>query len=108
MEKFLSIPVLDAGAALNQEQLVSIKDVVSVTQTTTTAVTLAYINTKVVTLNFAVATAIPLLAVSVQDAMSEALKTGWTNVSTKYFPVGSSTDPTTGIVTNPLASIAIN
>ena len=89
MEKFLSIPVLDAGAALNQEQL-------------------AYINTKVVTLNFAVATAIPLLAVSVQNAMSEALKTGWTNVSTKYLPVGSSTNPTTGVVTNPLASIAIN
>jgi len=108
MEKFLSIPVLDANGANNQEQLVSIKDVVSVTQTSTTAVTLAYINTKIATLTFAVATAPPLLAVSVQNAMSEALKTGWTNVATKYFPVGSTTAPTTGIVTNPLASIAIN
>jgi|TARA_R110000764_G_scaffold227349_1_gene317446 hypothetical protein len=108
MEKFLSIPVLDANGANNQEQLVSIKDVVSVTQTTTTAVTLAYINTKIVTLNFAVATSLPLLADSIQNAMSEALKTGWTNVATQYFPVGSTTAPTTGIVTNPLSSITIN
>jgi len=52
MEKFLSIPVLDAGATLNQNQLVSITGIKRIGQPTTTTATLIYLDGEVTTLTW--------------------------------------------------------
>ncbi len=82
MEKFLKIPVTN-----EQKQLVSVLDVKLVEQASTTTVTLAYGSGKVITLTHA---AVPAgseaMRDAVQDAMVEALATGWTAVSFDYIP----------------------
>ncbi len=82
MEKFLKIPVTN-----EQKQLVSVLDVKLVEQASTTQVTLAYGSGKVITLTHA---AVPAgseaMRDAVQDAIVEALATGWTEVFYDYVP----------------------
>ena len=112
MEKFLSIPVLDANAANSQFQLVSITGLRHVGQATTTTVVLDYLGGKKVTLTYPVATATPILLESIQTAVQEALETGWTNVVEPHIPHGAIVPPlvspaTKVVITNPLSAIAI-
>jgi len=82
MEKFLKIPVTN-----EQEQLVSVLDVKLVEQASTTTVTLAYGSGKVVTITHAaISASSEAMRDAVQDAMVEALATGWTEVSYDYVP----------------------
>jgi len=105
MEKFLSIPVLDAGGTLNQDQLVSISNIVTIGQTTTSAVAITYLDGKVVTLTWPSTYASPILEISVQNAVTRGLESGWTNVSSDYLPKGATVTQKTGIVSNPLSTI---
>jgi len=105
MEKFLSIPVLDAGGTLNQDQLVSSSNIVTIGQTTTTAVAITYLDGKIVTLTWPTAYASPILEVSVQNAVTSALESGWTSVTSDYLPKGATVAQKTGIVSNPLSTI---
>ena len=115
MEKFLSIPVIDAHGTNSQDQLVSVTDVVQVIQSTTTDVTIYYRLGKRVTLTWPAATAaaIPALEVAIQNQIVEALQNGWTNVDKYYAPkgmvAGAAVPEESGSFanTNPLASIAI-
>ena len=107
MEKFLSIPVLDAGGALNQNQLVSISGIKRIGQATTTAVSIIYLDGKVTTLTWPAAYATPILKVDVQNAVVTSLKSGWTTVSTSYLPKGATVSTYNGLVSNPLTTIAI-
>jgi hypothetical protein len=83
MEKFLKIPVTN-----EQNQLVSILDVKLVEQASTTTVTLAYGSGKVTTITYtnALGAGVETYRDEVQDAIVEALATGWTNVAFDYFP----------------------
>ena len=107
MEKFLSIPVLDGDGTNSQRQLVSITGLTSIGQPTDTTVSLEYLGGKTVTLTYASAFAAPILLESVQTAVTDALKTGWTNVTELHSPNGSIQSSVTGVFTNLLASIAI-
>ena len=106
MEKFLSIPVLDANGTNSQRQLVSITGLRNIGQTSTTSVVLHYLGNKIVTLTYPVATASPILELSVSTAIQEALSKGWTNVVELHSPYGSI--ESMGIFTNPLSAIAIS
>ena len=105
MEKFLSVPVLDAGATLNQDQLVSCSNILKIGQTTTSAVAITYLDGKVVTLTWPNTYASPILEVSVQNAVISALESGWTSVSADYLPKGATVNIVTGVVSNPLSTI---
>ena len=107
MEKFLSIPVLDAGGTLNQNQLVSISGIKRIGQTTTTAVNIIYLDGKITTLTWPSAYATPKLKVDVQNAVVTSLKSGWTTVANSYLPKGATVSTYTGLVSNPLTTIAI-
>ena len=98
MEKFLSIPVLDANGTNSQSQLVSISGLRHIGQSTTTTVVL-------ITLTWPNAAASPKLLLSVESAVKDALTKGWTNVSENYSPFGST--ESAGVFTNPLSAIAI-
>tara|TARA_R100000781_G_scaffold24008_4_gene17767 strand:- start:13316 stop:13645 length:330 start_codon:yes stop_codon:yes gene_type:complete len=108
MEKYLSIPVIDAHGTNSQDQLVSISGLRIVSQATTTTVLLKYLDGKTATLTWPNAYASPLLLESVESAIVDALSSGWTNIAHEYDPKGSvpgatSSDP----ITNPLASIVV-
>jgi|TARA_R110000787_G_scaffold228084_1_gene335761 hypothetical protein len=114
MEKFLSIPVLDANGTNSQNQLVSIVDIKIIKQTTTTAVRIDYVDGKQTTLTYPVAKASPILLNEVESVVKDALVKGWTDVVTPYNPNGfvigsqvSGGDTGSLDSTNPLASIAI-
>ena len=106
MEKFLSVPVLDAGATLNQNQLVSITGIKRIGQPTTTTATLIYLDGEVTTLTWPTSYASPLLQVDLQNAVVSALKSGWTTVAVGYLPKGA-TISSYGLVVNPISTIAI-
>jgi len=108
MEKFLSIPVLDAGGTLNQDQLVSCSNVLTIGQTTTTAVAITYLDGKLVTLTWPSTYASPILEVSVQNAVIRALQSGWTSVTADYLPNGATVNIVTGVVSNPLSTIVFS
>ena len=105
MEKFLSIPVLDANGTNSQSQLVSISGLRHIGQSTTTTVVLQYLGGKQITLTWPNAAASPKLLLSVESAVKDALTKGWTNVSENYSPFGST--ESAGVFTNPLSAIAI-
>jgi|TARA_Y100000361_G_scaffold42096_1_gene36076 hypothetical protein len=115
MEKFLSIPVLDAHGTNSQNQLVSVTDVVKVQQSSTTAVAIDYRLGKRVTLTWPGATGVaaPALEVAVSNQIVEALQNGWTHVDKYYAPKGmvdgAAVPEESGSFANinPLASIAI-
>ena len=82
MEKFLQIPVTS-----EQKQIVSILDVKLVEQATTSSVTLAYGSGKVVTINHAAtASGSEAMRDEIQNAIVDALATGWTAVLYSYVP----------------------
>ena len=83
MEKFLNVPVTN-----EQKQLVSVLDVKLVEQASTSTVTLAYGSGKVTTLTYtnALGAGVETYRDEVQDAIVEALATGWTNVAFEYVP----------------------
>jgi len=82
MEKYLKIPVTDEA-----KQIVSINDVKLVEQASTTTVTLAYGSGKLVTLTHAATGAnLETMRDEVQNAILDALATGWTAVSYDYNP----------------------
>ena len=108
MEKFLSIPVVDAGGTLNQNQLVSIMGIRTIGQTTTTAATINYLDGKVVTLTWPATYASPILKVDLQNAIVSALKSGWTTVAVDYLPKGATVIQKTGVVSNPLSTITFS
>jgi hypothetical protein len=83
MEKFLNVPVTN-----EQKQLVSVLDVKLVEQASTTTVTLAYGSGKVTTITYtnALGAGVETYRDEVQDAIVEALATGWTNVAFEYVP----------------------
>ena len=105
MEKFLSVPVLDAGGTLNQDQLVSCSNILKIGQTTTSEVAITYLDGKVVTFTWPNTYASPILEVSVQNAVISALESGWTSVSADYLPKGATVNIVTGVVSNPLSTI---
>ena len=115
MEKFLSIPVLDELGTNSQNQLVSVTDVVKVTQSSTTAVAIDYRLGKRVTLTWPGATGVasPALELAVSNQIVEALQNGWTHVDKYYAPKGmvdgAAVPEESGSFANinPLASIAI-
>ena len=117
MEKFLSIPVLDANGTNSQAQLVSITGISSIGQPSTTTVSIKYLGGKTITLTWpaASAAAAPALQVSVQDAVVLALTKGWTNVSEPYGPKGMVSGMSVNykleagsfLNVNPLSAIAI-
>ena len=104
MEKFLSIPVLDANGTNSQNQLVSVTGLRTIGQPTTTTATLNYLNGKVTTLTWPAAHAAPILLEAVQTAAVNALNSGWTQVVSQYDPIGMITGTPN---TNPLTSIGI-
>ena len=82
MEKFLQIPVTN-----EQKQIVSILDVKLVEQASTTSVSLAYGSGKVVTITHAaIAVGKETMRDEVQNAIVDALATGWTAVLYSYVP----------------------
>tara|TARA_R100000935_G_scaffold791_3_gene2845 strand:- start:30733 stop:31080 length:348 start_codon:yes stop_codon:yes gene_type:complete len=114
MEKFLSIPVLDANGTNSQSQLVSITGISLIGQPTTTSVSIKYLGGKTITLTWPAASAVatPALQVSITKAIESALTSGWTEVSVKHDPKGSSTPPVVypavvEVIINPLSAIAI-
>tara|TARA_R100000935_G_scaffold34770_1_gene55412 strand:+ start:1412 stop:1768 length:357 start_codon:yes stop_codon:yes gene_type:complete len=117
MEKFLSIPVLDANGVNSQEQLVSITGIRNIGQATTTTVVISYLGGNVTTLTWPDAYASPLLSLTIESAVVEALSTGWTNVSAFLLPKGATQtatfrNPVTGVssggvIVKPLSAIAI-
>jgi|TARA_B110000858_G_scaffold157886_1_gene180842 hypothetical protein len=107
MEKFLSIPVLDAGGTLNQNQLVSITGIKTIGQPTTTTATINYLDGETTTLTWPTAYASPKLKIDVQNAVVSALKAGWTTVTASYLPKGATVSSYSGLVVNPLSTIAI-
>ena len=114
MEKFLSIPVLDADGTNSQNQLVSISGIKIIKQTSTTAVRIDYLDGKQTTLTWPNAYAAPILLESVTAVVKRALCSGWTNVLESYNPNGfilgsqvSGGDSGSFDSTNPLTSIAI-
>ena len=105
MEKFLSIPVLDAGGTDNQEQLVSIIGVKGV-QSFTGRADLTYLGGHEVRLIWpAAAPTAEEIGVEVQNDIVKALEKGWTQVSTDFLPSGA-IKATDGTVTNPLDVIS--
>jgi len=83
MEKFLKIPVTN-----EQKQLLSILDVKLVEQASTSTVTLAYGSGKVATITYtdALGAGVETYRDEVQDAIVDALATGWTDVAIDYTP----------------------
>ena len=73
MEKYLSIPVIDANGANSQDQLISIAGIRQVGQPTTTTVSINYLGGKTATLTWPAAYASPQLQLSVQLAVRDAL-----------------------------------
>ena len=115
MEKFLSIPVIDADNTNSQNQLVSVTDVLKVQQSTAVDVAIYYRLGKRVTLTWPAATGVaaPALEVAVSNQIVEALQNGWTHVDKYYAPKGmvdgAAVPEESGSFANinPLASIAI-
>ena len=113
MEKYLSIPVLDAHGTNSQNQLVSITGVLEVKQTSSTVVDIIYVGGKLCRLTWTPTdTTLDLYEQSVVNAMTEALESGWTHVVHQYNPngfvAGTPVPEETGSAanTNPLATIA--
>jgi len=117
MEKFLSIPVKDGFGTNSQNQLVSITGILEITQTSTTQVNIIYVGNKQVRLAYPVAdttvkAGFGVYSAEVQDAVAEALNSGWTHVVHQYNPKGFiagtpvAGEPGSAANTNPLDSIS--
>jgi hypothetical protein len=104
MEKYLSIPVIDANGANSQDQLISIAGIRQVGQPTTTTVSINYLGGKTATLTWPAAYSSPQIQLSVQLAVRDALASGWTNLSHSFDPKGLVPGKP---VINPLTSIVI-
>tara|TARA_R100001244_G_scaffold128204_2_gene99091 strand:- start:661 stop:990 length:330 start_codon:yes stop_codon:yes gene_type:complete len=102
MEKFLSMPVTNEG-----NQLVSCNDVKCVEMgdeagaNTTTHVAVFYGSGKVVDVTFtpAVAAANVEVRTSLQDALTSALATSWTNLTREWPPQGVLSDTAGSMIT---------
>jgi len=117
MEKFLSIPVLDADLTNSQNQLVGITGILDITQASATQVNITYVGGKVARFAYPVADTTfrgleGVYSAEVQDAVAEALNSGWTHVVHQYNPKGFiagtpvAGEPGSAANTNPLASIS--
>lgn len=117
MEKFLSIPVLDADGTNSQNQLVGITGILDITQASNTQVNITYVGGKVTRLDYPVADATFIglegaYSAEVQDAVAAALNSGWTHVVHQYNPKGFIAgtpvpkEPGSAANTNPLAAIS--
>ena len=116
MEKFLSIPVLDAHGTNSQNQLVGITGILDIVQVTSQRVDITFVGGKQVRLAYPVVD--PTLqgsqgaySAEVQDAVVAALNSGWTHVVHQYNPSGFiagtpvAGEPGSAANTNPLDSI---
>lgn len=117
MEKFLSIPVKDAHGTNSQNQLVSITGILEITQSSGTQVNIIYVGGKLVRLAYPVTdttvkAGFGVYSAEVQDAVAEALNSGWTHVVHQYNPKGFIAgtpvpeEPGSAANTNPLDSIS--
>lgn len=93
MEKFLSIPVLDAHGTNSQNQLVGITGILDITQETSTRVDITFVGNKQVRFTYPVADTTlagkqGAYSAEVQDAVVAALNSGWTHVVHQYNPSG--------------------
>ena len=118
MEKFMSVPVLDADGTNSQNMLISIMDIERMFQFSATELRISYSDGEEVRLTYPVTDTTftgseGAYLEEVQNFVAEALNSGWTHVVHQYNPSGFiagtpvAGEPGSAANTNPLSSVVI-
>lgn len=118
MEKFMSVPVLDANLTNSQNMLISIVGIERMFQFSATELRLSYTNGEEVRFTYPVTDTTftgseGAYLEEVQNFVAEALNSGWTHVVHQYNPKGFiagtpvAGEPGSAANTNPLSSVVI-
>tara|TARA_Y100000361_G_C10936902_1_gene226744 strand:+ start:148 stop:507 length:360 start_codon:yes stop_codon:yes gene_type:complete len=118
MEKFMSVPVLDADGTNSQNMLISIVGIERMFQFNATELRISYSDGKEVRLVYPVTDTTftgdaGAYLEEVQNFVAEALNSGWTRVVHQYNPSGFiagtpvAGEPGSAANTNPLSSVTI-